>query len=105
MRVCVQCGFTLGEFQARRLLGCPHCYTSLGVDLLPGLLELHPDLHRQEWMPQSPETTTDPGETADLEQLAIWREQLGDALRGEHYEEAARLKIRIRAFEDRREKR
>lgn len=90
IRVCVHCGWTLGEYQARRYLGCAHCYESLGEALRGEWLLSHPAFYLKSW----PFAESPSPETA-LENLAQWREQLGDALRREDYAEAARLKALI----------
>jgi protein arginine kinase activator len=89
--VCTQCGFTLAEFRARGLLGCPACYSQLGEALRAELLQLHPALHRT---PAFAATAT--GSTGKTgEDSAALRERLSDALRGERYEEAAALRRRL----------
>ena len=39
--LCTHCGFTLGEYRLRGLLGCPHCYASFGEALAGDLLWIH----------------------------------------------------------------
>jgi protein-arginine kinase activator protein McsA len=103
IKLCVHCGFTVGEFQARRLLGCPHCYSSLGDALLADFLVLHPALGTSSWgtsaWPSDAQgaelTSTDVSTLPQL--LAAWRERLNDAVRREDYAEAAALKARIDA--------
>jgi len=98
LQVCVHCGWTLAEFRTRRMLGCPHCYASLGRALLGDLLFMHPDLLRSDWaLPKEGSENTE----SDPETLARWREQLGDALRREDYAEAARLKSRLDQWDGR----
>ena len=79
--VCTQCGFTFAEYRARALLGCPHCYATFGTGLEADILWLHPH-----------GTLEDAPAPVPSETVAGWRERLGDALRGEKYEEAARLR-------------
>jgi protein arginine kinase activator len=86
LRVCIQCGFTHAEFLARGLLGCPACYDHLGDALFAELLHRHPGLHRLPPPGPAPEASEDAG---------ALRERLGDALRGERYEEAAALRRRL----------
>lgn len=107
--VCVHCGWTLGEFQSKRLLGCPHCYESLGEGLHGELLALHPEMGISPWPPATFADVSGAGKSPaeQLQQvaenlaiilaqrLAEWREQLSDALRREDYVEAARLKSLI----------
>ncbi len=96
--VCTHCGFTLAEFLARGLLGCPACYDQLndrsGEALRAELLQLHPSLRRR------PAPSDRPGPSASGEEtdVAVLRERLGDALRGERYEEAAALRKRLEAI-------
>lgn len=104
IQVCVHCGFTVGEFQARRLLGCPHCYSSLGDALLGDLLVLHPALGTSSWPPNTAEHSdlaSDALATGSAspspQDLAAWREQLNEAVVREDYAEAAALKARIEA--------
>jgi protein arginine kinase activator len=88
--ICTHCGFTWGEYRARGLLGCAHCYAAFGEALVADLAWLHEAL--------IPDAVA-PGEasTPDPETLARWREQLAEAVRAENYEEAARLKGLLRA--------
>jgi protein-arginine kinase activator protein McsA len=39
--VCTHCGFTFGEYRARGLLGCPHCYAGFGEALQGDIAWLH----------------------------------------------------------------
>lgn len=88
--ICTHCGFTFGEYRARGLLGCAHCYAAFGEALVADLAWLHEAL-----IPDAAEAGDDapPGP----ETLARWREQLAEAVRAENYEEAARLKGLLRA--------
>ncbi len=94
LRVCTQCGFTYAEFQARGLLGCPQCYPSFGELLWADLLQLHPGLYRR----PAPAVSS-PAAGDDFEETARLREMLADALREERYEDAAALRLRLRARE------
>jgi protein arginine kinase activator len=90
--VCVQCGFTLAEFHARGLLGCPSCYDHFGDALFSDMLHLHPLLYRRPPVGHGPHAARDPEDAAAL------RERLSDALRHERYEEAAALRARLDAL-------
>ena len=101
MRVCTQCGFTYAEFLARGLLGCAQCYGCFGETLWADLLQLHPDLYRHP-MPAVAEMAPGRGTLASaeaLDDLARLKENFADALRGERYEEAARLRRRLQDWE------
>jgi protein arginine kinase activator len=88
--ICTHCGFTFGEYRARGLLGCSHCYAAFGEALVADLSWLHEAL-----IPDVPESKE--GSAPDPETLARWREQMAEAVRAENYEEAARLKGLLRA--------
>lgn len=84
--ICTHCGFTWGEYRARGLLGCPHCYAAFG-EALQGDLR---------WIHQGPGAApVGAGEEEDPAARAEWmahlRERLTDALRKEDYAEAARV--------------
>jgi protein-arginine kinase activator protein McsA len=109
LSLCVHCGWTVAEFQSKRLLGCAHCYESLGEALHGEWLALHPDLGLAPWPPATfaggDGKGASPAEqlrqvaenlaSIQAQRLAEWREQLSDALRREDYVEAARLKTLI----------
>jgi protein arginine kinase activator len=90
--VCTHCGFTFGEYRARGLLGCPHCYAGFGEALQADVAWLHEALAFADMQdPVAP-----PSPIPDPESLARWREQIAEAVRVENYEEAARLNRLIR---------
>jgi protein arginine kinase activator len=94
--VCTQCGFTLGEYRARGLLGCPHCYASFGEALQADLLWMHHALGIEESRPKPPESL----ESSDRESLIRLRRSLADAIKIENYGEAARLRLLIQSTEE-----
>jgi protein arginine kinase activator len=89
--VCTHCGFTFGEYRARGLLGCPHCYSGFGEALQADVAWLHHALAFADAEPPAPPLP-------DAESLARWREQIAEAVRTENYEEAARLNRLIRGL-------
>ena len=93
--MCTQCGFTLGEYRTRGLLGCTHCYASFGEALQADLLWMHQALKFSESTPDYPELDS----TTDPENLARWRLMLAEALKVENYGEAARLRLLIQNAE------
>lgn len=92
--VCTHCGHTWGEYRARGLLGCPHCYAAFGEALQADIAWLHQALAFA--APETAPGTAGPS-AADPETLARWREQMAEAVRAENYEEAARIKGLLRA--------
>ena len=90
--VCTHCGHTWGEYRARGLIGCPHCYAAFGEALQADIAWLHEALSAA-----APGAEVSASAAPDPETLARWREQLAEAVRAENYEEAARLKGLLRA--------
>jgi len=92
--VCTHCGHTWGEYRARGLLGCPHCYVAFGEALQADIAWLHQSLAFA--VPDAAPAAAIPS-AADPETLARWREEMAEAVRAENYEEAARIKGLLRA--------
>lgn len=91
-RVCEECGISLVEFRNHGLLGCPHDYTIFREPLTRLLSRAHDGAtHHVGKTPRSlgrPRTTQ--------QELRKLRRQLDEAITGEDYERAARLRDRIR---------
>jgi protein arginine kinase activator len=95
-RECVFCGTKFIDFRNTGRLGCPHDYQEFREELLPLLESIHGETKhcgkspRRQHLPQNKKTQ------AELAQL---RKQLVQAVTKEAYEEAARLRDRIRQLE------
>ncbi len=99
--VCSNCGLSYDEFRKLGRLGCSQCYSSF-KDNLAGLLKrIHgAPRHvgkRPVHMPAGP-LVTEEKETEDLEEL---KTRLHKAIEMEQFEEAARLRDKIRGLEQR----
>lgn len=93
---CGQCGLSYGQFRENSLLGCPECYAAFEAQLGPLLERAHEGAsHHIGKVPQR----CGAGEQRQQELLRM-RKQLADAVAGEDYEGAARLRDRIRAIEE-----
>jgi protein arginine kinase activator len=94
-RTCPVCGVKFVEFRNSGRLGCPHDYQEFREELVPLLENIHGETrHRGKTprrMPQNKQTQS------ELIQL---RKQLHQAVTKEAYEEAARLRDRIRKLEE-----
>jgi protein arginine kinase activator len=95
-RECPVCGIKFVEFRNSGRLGCPHDYQEFREELLPLLENIHGDPPKHTGkvprrLPQSKQMQ------AELVQL---RKQLLQAVNKEAYEEAARLRDRIRRLEE-----
>jgi len=94
-RECPVCGIKFVEFRNSGRLGCPNDYQEFKEDLLPLLENIHGDVKHAgktpRRLPQTKQTQT------ELIQL---RKQLHQAVTKEAYEEAARLRDRIRELEE-----
>jgi protein arginine kinase activator len=95
--ICTHCGFTLAEYRSRGLVGCPHCYLSLGEALQADIAWLHQAVADADGGSGNAAGGAE-AEESDPESLARWREQITEAVRAENYEEAARLNRLIRGF-------
>ena len=93
---CEACGLKFVEFRNSGRLGCPHDYDAFREELLPLLESIHGDVRHQGKSPRRlPQTKLAQSELIQL------RKQLHQAVTREAYEEAARLRDRIRQLEER----
>ena len=92
---CPQCGIKFVDFRNSGRLGCPHDYDAFREDLAPLLENIHGDTKHcgktPRRLPQAKQNQT------ELVQL---RKQLTQAIHKEAYEEAARIRDRIRQLEE-----
>ena len=92
---CEACGIKFVEFRNAGRLGCPHDYDSFREELLPLLESIHGDVRHQGKAPRRlPKAKSAQAELAQL------RKQLQQAVLEEAYEEAARIRDRIRQLEE-----
>lgn len=92
---CESCGLKFVEFRNTGRLGCPHDYDAFREELLPLLESIHGDVAHQGKVPRRR-----PKAQAAAAELATLRKQLADAVTDEKYEDAARLRDRIRQVEE-----
>jgi protein arginine kinase activator len=94
-RECPVCGIKFVEFRNSGRLGCPHDYQEFREELTPLLENIHGEIRHcgktPRRLPQNKQTQS------ELLQL---RKQLQQAVTREAYEEAARLRDRIRKLEE-----
>ena len=92
---CPQCGIKFVDFRNSGRLGCPHDYQEFRDDLMPLLENIHGEVRHcgktPRRLPQNKQTQS------ELIQL---RNRLKQAINKEDYEEAARLRDRIRTLEE-----
>jgi protein arginine kinase activator len=93
--VCEDCGMSYSEFRKGALLGCPHCYAAFQTPLLPLLERAHAG--GTEHLGKVPrQLGLDERRQHRLMQL---RRELEDAVAGEQYERAAKLRDEVRQVE------
>ncbi len=92
---CPGCGITLQNFKQTGRLGCPRCYETFRNELVPLLQRVHESASHRGRLPGVTAVTA-PAVTDGLTEL---RRRLDDAVRGERYEEAARLRDELRRAE------
>jgi protein arginine kinase activator len=88
--LCPACGLKYAQFRADGRLGCPLDYDRFAPVLLPLLERVHRGTRHAGKVPRAVRRARLAGELDDL------REQLRAAVAAERYEEAARLRDRIR---------
>lgn len=93
-RECPECGIKFVEFRNSGRLGCPHDYQEFRDELTPLLENIHGETRHcgktPRRFPQNKQTQSE---------LSLLRRQLHQAVTKEAYEEAARLRDRIRQLE------
>src|SRR5262245_36650733 len=95
-RECPECGIKFVEFRNSGRLGCPHDYQEFREELLPLLENIHGETRHMGKTPRRlPQTKQAQSELIQL------RKQLHQAVTKEAYEEAAKLRDRIRQLEER----
>ena len=94
-KVCQACGIKFVEFRNTGRLGCPHDYDSFKDELIPLLESIHGEPKHQGKTPRRR-----PAEKAEQHELAKLRRKLQTAITEEEYEEAAKLRDRIRQLEE-----
>jgi protein arginine kinase activator len=87
---CPECGLKYTQFRAEGRFGCPHDYDAFGGVLTPLLERIHRATAHAGKVPRR---------AAGRTELADLRRELDDAVRGERYEDAARLRDLIRQRE------
>ncbi|HMB68376.1 MAG TPA: UvrB/UvrC motif-containing protein [bacterium] len=92
---CEDCGITGAELRDRTLLGCPRCYETFGKPLNDLLLRLHGALEHEGRLPGGARAV--PPDAAELHR------ELREAIEGQDFETAARLRDRLRRLRGRPE--
>jgi protein arginine kinase activator len=95
-RECSYCGLKFVEFRNSGRLGCPHDYEEFREELLPLLESIHGDPPKHAGKAPRRRGQTKQNQT----ELAQLRKELLLAVNRENYEDAARLRDRIRQLED-----
>jgi protein arginine kinase activator len=90
---CPNCGMKYAQFRAQGRLGCPDDYENFRTLLTPLLQRIHRSLIHQGKVPRRVRAAQRLVERQELER------QLRDAIAVEAYEEAGRLRDRIRSME------
>ena len=98
-RTCPVCGITFLEFRKQGRLGCPHDYTYFAKELEPLLMNIHGETHHVGKVPQH--CAKDAEQQTQLIRL---RREMKEAVAGEEYEQASKLRDKIRAIEEKRKK-
>ena len=100
-RVCSQCGISYEDFRKTGRFGCAGCYEAFHNVLAPLLKRIHGSTRHLGKVPAG-SAAPKAGETA--EDLTHLKERLRQAISSEDFEEATRLRDRIRALEGKSKK-
>lgn len=93
-QACPICGITFFEFRNQGRLGCPHDYVCFQKELDPLILNIHGEsAHVGKRPSQSPLNTDRQTELIRL------RREMKEAIQGEEYEKASKLRDEIRQIE------
>jgi len=92
--VCEQCGMTLSEFKQHGKLGCENCYSTFRDALMPVIKRIH---GRVSHTGKSPYKSKKQNRAAS--QLEKLKKELEDAVMVENYEQAAKLRDKIKTLE------
>lgn len=107
LQKCPVCGMTYDDFCRSGRLGCSECYSAFAAKLLPMVKGIHgKDLHvgkvkNSQCSSCGSQVTTAPGGVDDAkfyEKLAL-QKQLQDLVKTEQFEEAAKVRDRIKELE------
>lgn len=94
---CSNCGTYYSEFKKGGLLGCSECYSSFGDELGPVLRRVQGNVKHVGKIPGSRKTRIDRNEMDGL------RIMLQKAIENEEYEDAARIRDKIKEIQNSRE--
>ena len=92
---CTRCGSTLHDFRERGKAGCPDCYCTFAQELEPTIRSMHGSSTHTGRAPSRWKKKQD--KASKIKEL---RHALGDAVKKEEFEEAARIRDEIRAIEE-----
>jgi protein arginine kinase activator len=93
--VCPTCGTTFAAYRKRFLLGCPHCYMAFESMLDPQLKQLHGATRH---VGRAPSVAARPQGNLETS-LAVLKKELDAAVSNEDFEQAVKLRDRIRQLE------
>lgn len=93
-KACPHCRMRLEDFRKTSRLGCQHCYETFAPELAPLLEAMHRGGQHVGKQPAGA------GAAAAAVSLVDLRQALAAAVAAENYEEAARIRDRIRELED-----
>jgi protein arginine kinase activator len=85
--VCKNCGMRWGHFQKASLLGCPMCYETFGDEMIPVL---------EGYQKCGPHVGKVPSRQRRSSEIALLQKALQEAVANQNFEEAAKLRDRLR---------
>ena len=101
---CEGCGLTYEDFKKSGRLGCGACYESFRKVLAPLLKKIHGSAEHAGRVPPPPAAQPKPGAADAKPDVPKLKEQLKQAVEMESFEEAAKLRDKIRTMETKAKK-
>jgi protein arginine kinase activator len=92
---CPSCGFSQADFKKSGRLGCPECYRTFRAGLEGLLKTMHKGTHHLGKAPRA-----QPADSDMQERLKLLQKRLEQAIAGERYEEAAKLRDEIKMLKE-----
>ncbi|WP_071026617.1 UvrB/UvrC motif-containing protein [Peptoniphilus raoultii] len=95
--ICPNCGTSLLDFKKSGKVGCPKCYSAFKKELKNYLLAINPKPIHVGKIPENSSSNF-----SKQREIRLLREKLREAVNYEEYEEAAKLRDKIKALEENR---
>lgn len=101
---CRNCGLTYSDFKKVGRLGCSECYSAFRNNLEPLLRSIHGSTHHVGKAPAIAKVADKEKQKPEISELVELKQKLQKAIQLEEFEEAAKIRDKIRELEKRKKK-